>query len=65
MATSSEFACEFCKRQPDIIVDGKTTQGPWAWMCVEDHKIHGVGLGTGKGQKYQIIEGKHLKKLEG
>ncbi len=58
--------CDICpsKHAPDIIYDGATKQGPWAWMCEEAFKKHGVGLGTGKGQKYDQSTG-NLKKLEG
>lgn len=35
-------------------VDGKTTSGSWAIMSLESHRTHGVGLGTGRGQKYQL-----------
>lgn len=31
--------------------DGKTKQGPWANMCDYCFRSHGVGLGTGVGQK--------------
>lgn len=33
-------------------VDGKTIHGPWALMCASCFKKHGIGLGIGKGQKY-------------
>lgn len=35
-------------------VDGATTQGPWAYMCIPCHEVHGVGLGLGKGQRLLI-----------
>lgn len=35
--------------------DGKTTMGPWANMCEEDFKWHGVGLGTGRGQRLVLV----------
>ena len=31
--------------------DGKTTFGPWAYMCEACFVKFGVGLGTGKGQR--------------
>jgi hypothetical protein len=37
----------------DKIIDGKTTQGPWAIMTPESHQIYGVGLGIGLGQVYE------------
>jgi hypothetical protein len=43
-------------------IDGRTKQGPWGLMCPVCHKHQGVGLGTGKGQKY---DSKTLVKLEG
>jgi hypothetical protein len=43
-------------------IDGKTTQGPWATMTPASHKKHGVGLGTGKGQRYdKQPDGRWLK----
>jgi len=32
-------------------VDGKTTRGPWANMCDDCYMLHGIGLGTGRGQR--------------
>lgn len=43
-------------------VDGKTRYGPWAIMCVACHEKHGVGLGTGRGQKYNL---ETLEKVDG
>ena len=34
--------------------DGKTNHGPWANMCAECFRTHGVGLGTGLGQKLVV-----------
>lgn len=44
--------CDFCGAIAKF--DGKTTQGPWAYMCGACMKIHGVGLGMGKGQKIVV-----------
>lgn len=47
--------CDICGRtlvNSGIFVDGKTKMGPWAMMCAGCHGTHGVGLGSGKGQKY-------------
>lgn len=35
----------------EAVYDGKTKEGPWAFMCEKCFKEHGVGLGTGRGQK--------------
>lgn len=46
----------------DIIIDGKTEQGPWALMTPKSFEENGVNLGLGLGQKYQKQEdGKWLK----
>jgi cytochrome c553 len=37
-----------------VFVDGKTAMGPWANMCVYCHRANGCGLGTGKGQRYEL-----------
>lgn len=47
--------CDLCAGK--IIVtffDGKTTMGPWASMCERCHETYGIGLGTGKGQHYEL-----------
>ena len=46
--------CNFCgeKLSNKIFIDGKTTYGPWGIMCEKCFKVYGIGLGTGKGQKY-------------
>ncbi len=44
------------------IVDGKTKQGSWAWMCVPCHRENGGSLGMGRGQLYDTLTG---TKLEG
>lgn len=50
---SSLPKCDYCTmagKSEDAAYDGKTKQGPWANMCQKHFKIHGVGLGTGRGQ---------------
>ena len=57
--------CDLCNDQlaeEEEFIDGRTKEGPWALMCTMCHIIHGVGLGTGRGQKY---DSKTLIKLEG
>jgi hypothetical protein len=45
--------CDICGEPIlDVFIDGKTVQGAWAIMCVPCHGRFGLGLGTGKGQKY-------------
>lgn len=49
--------CDFCgSAYPQTLIDGKTTDGPWAIMCKECFKVHGVGLGTGRGQRYEYTQ---------
>ena len=58
--------CDVCtKKIKDVepwFVDGKTKEGPWALMCPACFGKHGVGLGLGKGQKYN---GKTADLIEG
>ena len=49
--------CDICERPIEdkfgsVFVDGRTMQGPWACMCRPCHVRHGMGLGTGRGQKF-------------
>lgn len=46
--------CDVCSLPlTDTFVDGKTIFGPWGKLCLNCHGNVGVGLGTGKGQKYK------------
>lgn len=46
--------CEWCGETiANDFVDGRTKHGSWADMCLACHGRHGVGLGVGKGQRYQ------------
>lgn len=46
--------CDLC-HLPIVkeFVDGKTVYGPWAILCPSCHRAKGVGIGTGKGQRYK------------
>lgn len=47
--------CDLCSmrfHKGDKIIDGKTKMGSWATMCINCLLTYGVGLGTGKGQKF-------------
>ncbi len=46
--------CDFCSSQAEY--DGKTIQGPWAYMCEADFHIHGVGLGMDQGQRLVFLK---------
>jgi hypothetical protein len=49
--------CDVCRSKNNTrLVDGKTSIGPWAWMCPECFDKMGVGLGIGKGQQYESEE---------
>lgn len=46
--------CDFCREQGlkvEAHYDGKTTQGPWAYMCNGHFTVYGVGIGTGLAQR--------------
>lgn len=56
-----DIICEMCnesgfsptKYSKRAQYDAKTKLGVWAYMCENCFKIHGVGLGLGKGQKFK------------
>ena len=50
-------ACDFCKTN-EAKYDGRTTLGPWAYMCQSCFRIYGVGLGLGKGQRLVLNDKK-------
>ena len=54
--------CDFCDELHEWFVDGATEAGSWAIMCPTHFGRFGVGLGLGKGQKYDAAT---LEKLDG
>lgn len=52
---SSLPPCDICTTEgrPTTLAsyDGRTRQGPWAYMCHFHFNFNGVGLGTGYGQR--------------
>lgn len=49
--------CDFCKeagRTELARYDGKTTMGPWAYMCGAHYSKYGMGLGLGVGQYLKL-----------
>ena len=50
--------CDLCATPINcVFIDGKTRQRVWAILCEACHATHGVGLGTGQGQKYLLRDG--------
>jgi hypothetical protein len=46
--------CDICAQtglKTRAFYDGATREGPWAYMCGTHFAEHGVGLGTGRGQR--------------
>lgn len=63
---TGERSCNFCGKEGlDSLVDGRTEHGYWAVMCDLCFILEGVGLGTGRGQRY-ISDGKgNMVKITG
>lgn len=48
--------CQLCNQPITTeFIDGKTVMGPWAIMCRACHSQYGCGLGTGRGQLYELV----------
>ena len=57
---------DFGNQITNILIDGKTKQGPWATMSQESYDKFGVGqFGVGYGQKYEKQEDGRFKKVAG
>lgn len=55
------YECDFCDAPlTKVRIDGRTRYGVWANMCERCHAEVGVGLGTGKGQKFDVETGEKL-----
>jgi hypothetical protein len=60
---SAPIHCDLCHRAlKDVFIDGATVIGAWAIMCWLCHVRNGRGLGSGKGQKYNLTT---LEKIDG
>lgn len=47
--------CDLCGAEiSNVFIDGRTKFGHWGKLCPLCHALHGVGLGTGFGQKYRL-----------
>jgi len=58
--------CDICRGGITTqFVDGKTMYGPWGILCLSCHKEKGLGLGTGRGQRYVLQEDGRWLKVEG
>ena len=65
-----ETICDICKQEATEVgprfYDCKTMLGPWGLLCVKCFPVHGVGLGTGRGQVYgQVYSSKTRRKIGG
>ena len=60
-------ACDLCgARTENEFIDGATHIGLWAFMCPACFSRNGVGLGTGRGQRYKReSESAPFAKVEG
>jgi len=48
-------SCDLCGRKiENEFFDGKTFRGPWGILCPRCHEAAGVGVGTGRGQRYLL-----------
>ena len=63
IAKIAPACCNICDRPVGVrFVDGRTRMGPWADMCPTCHARYGVGLGTGRGQLYELqADGRYVK----
>lgn len=41
--------CDLCGKE--ALYDAKTVEGPWGYLCHSCFTFHGIGLGTGLGQR--------------
>ena len=53
--------CDLCmilgRGEVPAEVDGKTWDGAWGFMCGPCHKVYGLGLGIGLGQRLVLDPG--------
>jgi hypothetical protein len=50
---SAPARCDLCEKPiTSVFYDARTRYGPWACLCQACFDLDGMGLGTGRGQKY-------------
>jgi len=49
----------------DVFYDAKTVMGPWGILSPASFRQHGVGVGLGRGQKYEKQSDGRWLKTEG
>ena len=53
--SSTPTHCDICGREiKNEFVHGKTFKDSWGIFCPKCHKVVGVGLGVGRGQRYLL-----------
>lgn len=58
--------CDLCHKPiKDVFIDGSTLYGPWATMCKHCFNVRGRGVGTGKGQMYELQPDGQWLKIQG
>jgi hypothetical protein len=58
--------CELCGQKiKETFADARTVQGPWGSLDLKCLRIHGVGVGKGKGQVYRRQDDGRWLKVEG
>lgn len=58
--------CDLCNVPfSKVMYDCATRMGPWGNLCEGCFKVQGVGVGTGKGQKYERGTDGHFYKVAG
>lgn len=64
-ASTPPTKCDVCgAKLAKVFVDGRTKSGPWGIMHELCHVKEGMGLGVGRGQRYDLTEdGRWLKTL--
>ena len=60
---TSSSECDFCHIDcGPVLYDAVTKYGPWATMCEDCWKKHGLNaLGPGLGQRYELKNGQYIK----
>jgi hypothetical protein len=58
--------CDICGKLIHFtFIDGATSRGPWANMDLACHRMHGRGIGPGRGQMYRRQDDGRWLKVEG
>lgn len=53
--------CDICDEPFESVMYDAATRRGWGYLCPDCFAVHGLGIGTGVGQRYKLTDGQWIK----